>query len=335
MPDRIRIAVIGCGFQGSYHAANVISHERTELVVCCDTERSRAEGLATRYGTLAASDPDVVLADPRVDAVIVATTTNTHRSLALAAAAAGKDILLEKPMALDVAECLDIERAVANAGVTLMIGYKFRFMAAVVAARQAVPHPLVLTAHTLYDHSQNTSSWVNDRSLSGGRVMSSLVHSIDLLSFLAGCPITAVTGAGGNLAIDGLDDIDTLVATLEFESGAVASLVHGTAGESPLLSVWSFQTAARGVNATIHAHGRRMRLHDTSVEPDPPELIDPIQDPFAAGTAELLDAFVGAVDAGGATSAGPRDGTMAVLISRAIEEAVASGRRVTIRPPGS
>lgn len=215
----------------------------------------------------------------------------------------------------------------------MMIGYKFRFMAATVAAKRAVPHPVVLSAHTLYDFAQDTSSWVNDRGLSGGRVTSSLVHSVDLLRFLAGSEVTRVMAAGGNLVIDGLDDLDNVVATLEFSGGAVASLLHGTAGESELLSVWSFQTAGKGVNATIHAHGRNVTIHHSASGRPADEIVDETTDRFAAGTPELLDAFIKAIDAGGAESATPRDGTMAVLICRAIEDAVATGMPQQIQPP--
>jgi len=326
VPDPIRVALVGCGFQGRYHAANIAAHGRAELAVCCDIDEALATAVGDRHSAAATTDYQAVLDDATIDAVVIATTTNTHAPLAIAAAAHGKHVLLEKPMALDVTECLAIEEAVATAGITMMIGYKFRFMQSAIAARHAVPEPLVLTAHTLYDYTQDTSSWVNDRSLSGGRVTSSMVHSVDLLRFLAGAEVTAVTAIGGNLAIEGLNDLDNVVATLQFDNGAVASLVHGTAGESDLLSVWSFQTAGRGVNATIHQHGRRVVIHDSSTDHPATATVDKIDDPFAAGMMELLDAFLEAIAAGGPASAGPRDGTMALLICQAIEAAVATGR---------
>ncbi len=326
MPDPIRVAVAGCGFQGQYHAANIAAHDRAELAVCCDIDGRLARNVGNRYGAAATTNYQAVLDDATIDAVVIATTTNTHAPLAIAAAAHDKHVLLEKPMALDVSECLAIEAAVAAAGITMMIGYKFRFMQSAIAARRAVPEPLVLTAHTLYDYTQNTSSWVNDRSLSGGRVTSSMVHSVDLLRFLAGAEVTTVTAIGGNLAIEGLNDIDNVVAALQFDNGAIASLVHGTAGESDLLSVWSFQTAGRGINATIHQHGRRVVIHDASTDDPATARVDAIDDPFAAGTMELLDAFLEAIATEGPATAGPRDGTIALLICRAIEAAVATGQ---------
>jgi len=328
-----RFALLGCGFQGRYHAANIATHSRASLEVCCDLDRARARSLSDEYGAGWHTDYRAVLEDIGTDAVVIATTTNTHHEMALAAAAAGKHILLEKPMAVNVMECLAIDEAVRRAGVCLMVGYKFRFMESVRRAKQAVGTPLILTAHTLYDLTQEISSWVNDRALSGGRLMSSLVHAVDLLRFLAGAEVTAVTAAGGNLAIEGLNDIDGVVATLEFSNGAVASLVHGTAGESALVSVWSFQTAGRGVNATIYAHGRRALIHRAGSPDEPAEYVDPTPDPFAAGTAELLDAFIHAIDLGEVGSADAHDGVMAVVVSRAIEKAVHTGSRQTIEPP--
>lgn len=326
----LRVAVIGCGFQGGIHAANAAASTRTDLVVCADLDPDRAARLAEETGGgRATARLDEVWEDPDIDAVIIATTTHTHHELALAAASHGKHMLLEKPMAMTVDECLNIERACDEAGVRVVLGYKFRFTDAAIAARAAVPDPRVLIAQTLYDPAPpGASSWVNDRSLSGGRLVSSLVHSVDLLRFLSGDEVIRVFAESALVSDPSLDQADTTVATLLFARGAIGSIVHGTAASSALVSTWSFQTAAAGVNATIHDHGRRLSLHRPGG--DDTTVVDPCEDPFRAGTAPLLDTFVSAVAGDDVAAPGARDGTLSLLVARCVEEAFETGQPVTV-----
>lgn len=330
--DRLRVALIGCGFQGHHLAAALTDSERCELAVCCDTDAARAEALASAlpHAPRVVDDWEAAIHDPAVDAVVVATTTHTHLELALATTAAGRHLLLEKPMAATVADCLAIERAAAEHGVVLMVGYKFRFAPAVAAAKARVPHPVVVTAHTMYDASQETSGWVNDPALSGGRLTSSLVHSVDLMRDLAGSEIVRVQAEGGNLAIAGLGQPDNAVATVRFANGSIGALLHGSAGRSELLSNWSFQTIGVGTNATIHDHGRQAVLHTAGAETE--FFADPVADPFQVGMRPMVDEFAGAVAAGRAHNATARDGTAALAICRAVEAAIATGEPQDLAP---
>ncbi|MEX1004182.1 MAG: Gfo/Idh/MocA family oxidoreductase [Acidimicrobiia bacterium] len=326
------VAVIGCGFQGRIHAQNVAESSTAELVVCADVDRDRAALLASETGVGRWTDSlEDVWSDPRVEAVVVATTTHTHHALGRQAAAHGKHLLLEKPMALTVDECLDIQRVCEDAGVTLVLGYKFRFTAAAVAAKDVVPVPRVLIAQTLYDPSPpGASSWVNDRALSGGRLVSSLVHSVDLLRHLSGAEVTRVYAEGKAGGESGTDDPDTAVATLVFDNGSIGSIVHGTAAASGLVSTWSFQVAGDGVNATIHDHGRRLVVHRAGDDRVDATVVDPTDDPFRAGTAPLLEAFVSAVRGERVATPGARDGILSLLISRCVEESIATGVSVVV-----
>ena len=324
------VAVVGCGFQGAIHAANVAASSSAHLVCCADIDPELAATLAAETGAgHSTARLDEVWENPAVDAVVIATTTHTHHELALTAARHRKDVLLEKPMAMSVDECLQIERACEEAGVTVALGYKFRFTDAALAARAAVPEPRLLLAHTLYDPApRGSSSWVNDRSLSGGRLVSSLVHAVDMLRFLAGDEVVRVFAEGAGVADPSLGEPDTTTATLLFEGGAIGSIVHGTAGASGLVSTWSFQAAAAGVNATIHDHGRKLTLHRAGH--DDTTVVDPCDDPYLAGTGPLFEAFAAAVAGEDVAIPGPRDGTLSLLVSRCIEEAMATGQPVNV-----
>jgi myo-inositol 2-dehydrogenase/D-chiro-inositol 1-dehydrogenase len=324
------VAVIGCGFQGAIHAGNVARSSRATLVSCVDLDGERAASVAAAHGAERhGADISEIWTDPEIDAVVIATTTHTHHELALAAAEHGKHMVIEKPMAITVDECLEIERACEAAGVVVALGYKFRFTDAVKVAREAIPRPKILVAQTLYDPSPpGANAWVNDRALGGGRMVSSLVHSVDLLRFLSGDEVAKVFAEGATVGDDSLGEPDTSTATLLFRDGAIGSIVHGTAGASGLLSTWSFQAAAAGANATIHDHGRRLNLHREG-EPDT-TVVDPVEDPFEAGTAQLFEAFAAAVSSQDVEIPGPRDGTLSLLVSRCVEESIATGQPVVV-----
>lgn len=324
------VAVIGCGFQGAIHAGNVARSQRANLISCVDVDGDRAASVAAAHGAERhGADISAVWSDTEIDAVVIATTTHTHHELALAAAGHGKHMIIEKPMAITVDECLEIEQACEAAGVVAALGYKFRFTDAVKAAREAVPSPGILVAQTLYDPSPpGANAWVNDRALSGGRMVSSLVHSVDLLRFLSRDEVVKVSAEGTLVGDDLLGEPNTSTATLLFRNGAIGSIVHGTAGASGILSTWSFQAATAGANATIHDHGRRLSLHreggaDTTV-------VDPVEDPFEAGTSQLFEAFAAAVSGEDVEIPGPRDGTLSLLISRCVEESISSGQPVVV-----
>ena len=330
--NRLGVAVIGCGFQGRIHAENVAASTRADLLACADVDPERAAAVASDTGADRWTDSlDDVWSDPQIEAVVIATTTHTHHELARQAAQHGKHLLLEKPMALSVDECLDIQRACEEAGVSVVLGYKFRFTAAAIAAREAVPDPRILIAHTLYDPAPpGASAWVNDRSLSGGRLVSSLVHAVDLLRYLSGAEVTRVYAEGARIGEHAPGEPDTAAATLLFDNGAIGSIVHGTAAASGLVSTWSFQAAGAGVNATIHDHGRRLVVHRSGEDGSDPTVVDPSGDQFRAGTAPLLEAFVAAVRGEPVATPGPRDGILSLLIARCVEEAIATGQPVTV-----
>src|ERR1044072_498898 len=99
----MKFCVFGAGRMGAQHIANVASNERAVLGYVCDVDLERARSLADKYGAKPISDPLEALNDKTVDAVIIASATNTHVVLIVKAAKAGKAILCEKPIALDLA----------------------------------------------------------------------------------------------------------------------------------------------------------------------------------------------------------------------------------------
>src|SRR5258705_7935530 len=135
----LRIAVIGVGHLGKHHARILSSLPGAELVAVVDVNRARAEEIAAANHTMAAFDARDVLG--RVDAVTIATPTETHRSLALPFLRAGISVLVEKPMARSVEEADELIEAAADAGATLAVGHTERVNPAIAAARPLLTEP--------------------------------------------------------------------------------------------------------------------------------------------------------------------------------------------------
>ena len=132
-----RIALVGLGYWGPHFARIVNEHEHAELALCCDRSEAALELARRRYPHVACTtDFDAVLADDSVDAVVLATPTATHAELASAVLGAGKDVLVEKPLA---ASCEEVDRIEAARGDrVVMVGHTFVYNSAVAALRAAV-----------------------------------------------------------------------------------------------------------------------------------------------------------------------------------------------------
>jgi predicted dehydrogenase len=149
---------------------------------------------------------------------------------------AGKHLLVEKPLALTLEGCQAIGAAVEADGVQLVVGFQARHSPYVRRARQAIPRPRVLIGHMI-DPRWGEASWAQHPLTGGGNVLSQGVHTLDLLCHLAGAEPVALHAEGGAMTHDpaASEVIDTVVATLRFAGGAVASLAIGDFGPSPRL----------------------------------------------------------------------------------------------------
>ena len=149
----LQIAVLGCGRIGRMHAANVAAHPRAELVAVYDTHRPFAEEVAARNGITAADSPDTILASGDVDAVLVATATDTHADYIERAVAAGKPVLCEKPIDLSLTRVNACAEKIKDASVVVQLSFNRCFDPGHRAAHDAVRageigdlHQLIITS---------------------------------------------------------------------------------------------------------------------------------------------------------------------------------------------
>jgi predicted dehydrogenase len=130
MPSRLKVAVVGCGYWGSKHVRVAQAADAVDEVVLVDPRDDRLEALGRSYKQ-APRFSSLAQALPHVDAVIVATPPSTHVATALTAIEAGKHVLVEKPLALDVASASLLVAAARDAGQVLMVGHTFEYNPAV------------------------------------------------------------------------------------------------------------------------------------------------------------------------------------------------------------
>lgn len=226
----MRIGFLGVGRIGTSHAAVVARHPAVTSLVVGDADPVRARAAAEELGAEPAADIAGVLA-AGVDAVVIATATDSHPDLILAGVEAGVPVFCEKPVALDVADTVRVRDAVAAAGATVQIGFQRRFDPGYVAARDAVRSERIgglrrvhsLTADPAPPHASYLPT-------SGGIYRDCLIHDFDAIRFVTGQEVVAVTALGANRGaafFADAGDVDETVVAARLSDGTLAT-VHGS-----------------------------------------------------------------------------------------------------------
>jgi predicted dehydrogenase len=250
----IRAAIIGCGAIAEEHLKALAEVGGIEAVAYCDVDLDRADRLCAMYGgDYATTEVDRVLDDAAIDLVYICTHHDTHAPIAIRACEAGKHIMMEKPVALTIEEIDDVAEAIARSGVTFMSAFKLRYYPMVERARRFIPNPLMAVAQVM-DERWPDDFWATDPVRGGGNLLSQGVHAMDLLCHLNGSEPELIYAEGGAFTHDGGVNPDSLVATIRFANGRVASLAQADAGSTPLVSKFSFQLVD-GVRS-VHLHDR-------------------------------------------------------------------------------
>lgn len=246
---RLRVGVIGLGFGARIQVPGFQLLAETEVTAICSTRAERAAAVAAEYGIPAIyTDYRALLADPRVEAVSVATPPHLHHAMSIAAVQAGKHVLCEKPLARTVAEARDMLRQAEAAGVVHMVDYELRFqpvrqyVKSLVAAGylgELRSVSVTIFRSALADPQSRPYGWLMERDLGGGMLGAIGAHVVDALLWWFG-PIAGVTGRLATVVRERRDPAtgqprpvtadDTCVCLLQFAGGALGSIhISGTA----------------------------------------------------------------------------------------------------------
>lgn len=332
MKEEIKVGCVGCGSRGRLYSSSIKKIPEFKMWAYADKFEEKADAFLNEYGgSYATTDVQRVLTDSDIDAVFICTYHDTHYPFVMKAASNKKHILVEKPMAMTIEECQEIEEEVNKAGVTLACGFKMKFMPMVKMAHEVIGNPLMIVGQMM-DNRWGDTSWAQQPEIGGGNVISQGCHTADLLCYFASADPLIVHAEGGTMTHEDTDIIDNIVATIEFKNGTVASMIQGDAGRNPYASKFFFELfgkAGKGVclyNRCHDAHywGVKELGHIKAETYSEKTKIDPEGDFF------LLEHFCKCVLEGKQTIVGPREGRIATTLILKIFESVKSGETQNI-----
>jgi predicted dehydrogenase len=325
--DRVRVASIGLGWWGKELARAAAATGEIEIVNCFARTPEKREEFAAAFDCDTADSLDDLLADDRVEGVLIATSHTTHREIVEAAAEAGKHIFVEKPLTVTYDDGLAAVEAAEKAGVVLQVGHQRRRLSAHRAMRRMLDEGEIgdlqmLEANHSLPNGFNLppEAWRWDAGQSPLGSMTSLaVHQVDNFLYLGG-PIgrvAALTRKGRSVPID-----EATGLLIEFESGAVGTIL------TSFFTPWHIRLAIHGTE------GAAFTVDDGAVLEYQPrgererqirgvDSIDPV--------ADQLTEFARVVRDSGQPEVGGRDGLAVVAVLEAAIEAAETGRFVDVR----
>jgi myo-inositol 2-dehydrogenase / D-chiro-inositol 1-dehydrogenase len=331
--EPVGVALIGSGRMGSFHGQTLARRiPGARLVAVADPAPDAAKRLATALGAdRASTDPAEVLADPAVDAVVIAAPARFHADLVVAAADAGKGVFCEKPMALTLA---DADRAIAAAqaaGVVLQVGFNRRFAPDWAAARALLEDGRLGTPRLLRSVTRDPGGFDPSRVPPNTIFNETLIHDFDTLRFLnpGAEAVQAYATADALVEPDWRDRglLDTAVVVVRFDNGAVG------VAEACFEAAYGYDVRGEvfgsGGMATM-GDGRRTGMVFSGAAGRSVETVRGDQQLLADAYVAELTAFIDAVRTGTPAAVGGDDARAALAIALAAAESVRTSRPVWI-----
>ena len=221
----LKVGLLGAGRIGQVHAAVIAAHEGSTLAALSDVYAPAAEELAAKYHTQVRSS-DEIIADDAINAVLIATSTDTHSDLIEAATQAGKAVMCEKPVDLSLERARACLEAVSETGRPVMIGFNRRFDPSFAAIRDSLAAGQIgkaeLLSVTSFDPAPPPVEYIK---VSGGMFRDMMIHDFDMTNFIMGETPVSISASGACLVdpeIGRAGDIDTAVVTLSYADGKLA-----------------------------------------------------------------------------------------------------------------
>ena len=226
----INVGIIGAGAFGAQHATAIAAVDGVRLIAASRTNEAALAEFSQRFACQGYTDYHDLLANPEIDAVVIATPHHLHTHIVEDAAQAGKHILLEKPMAPTLAECDRIVEVTREAGIKLMVGHTGHFIPALRVAKKLLDSGEM--GEVVYGVSTKSKQWMNpdrrewhlDRAQGGGMWMTIGVHALDQLTWLVGAPVQSVSAVLQTRFHEQAAD-DTGVAFLRYANGSTGTAV--------------------------------------------------------------------------------------------------------------
>jgi myo-inositol 2-dehydrogenase/D-chiro-inositol 1-dehydrogenase len=327
----ISIALLGAGRIGQIHGRTIAASKRARLAGIADPFPDAAGALSAATGAPVRSAEELI-ADRAVEAVLIATPTDTHADFIDKAAAAGKAVLCEKPLDMSAARIRETLARVEKAGTKLMIGFNRRFDPNFAALQgrlaDGVAGNVELVTILSRDPAPPPVSYIER---SGGLYRDMMIHDFDMARFLLGEEPVEVFAAGSALvdpAIGKAGDVDTAAVLMKTAGGRICQISNS-------------RRATYGYDQRIEVHGSKglltaANVHETTVTfaSGAGFTADPVQNFFleryAAAYRNEVDAFIDAVVDGKPISPSGNDGLRAQLLADAATESSRTGKPVKV-----
>ena len=330
----IRVAVLGAGRIGQIHAANAAANPRATLVAVADPIAAAAESLAARLGCEASTSSEQLIERADIDAVVVGTPSDTHVALTLLAAGRGKAVLCEKPLAGDLASADAAVAELDRLGSRVMMAFNRRFDPANVAIRAAIDAGEVGAVRQVLVTSRDPGLPPRDYlAHSGGIFRDMVIHDFDTARFLLGEEPVELFATASRLVdpdlLAAFDDYDTVTVVLRTGSGrqgVISCCREAVFGYDQRVEVFG----SAGMVQNDNLRPSTIRRSNASATDAREPLLAFFLERYADAYRGELEAFLEALESGGAMPTSPHDGRQALRLADAAEESVRTGRSVAV-----
>lgn len=322
----LKIGLVGLGTAGMRHAASIHKYRGAEIVAAADPAPAATQSAAS-LGIRLWADYTTMLDEADIDAVVISLPHYLLTEAALAAAAHHKHILLEKPMSTTVEGARSVVKACDAANVKLMVNFVHRFRAesrqAFDALRSGAIGDVLLVVDMMTSGYSQVPPWIWEKEKSGGGIMLyNGVHSVDRMTWLAGAPVSYVTGATATLSHP-IAVEDNLVGTFQFANGALGSIVQHKSQAKTMLGGW--HTTVFGTTGSLKlTSGEGLQI---ASEKEKVSSITQEDDRFLGAFQE----FVTALSQDRPPTPSGADAVHALDIVLALYESAETGKRVSVR----
>ena len=326
----ITVGILGAGRIGQVHGNNLLRMPGVRLKAVADpyADFEKWPGVSVATG----EDPDLVLGDDEIQAVLICSPTPTHADFIEKAAEAGKHVFCEKPIDLEPDRIRRTLEIVDRAGVKLQVGFNRRFDPTFARVKKAVADGEIGAIHLIRITSRDPEAPPADYvASSGGIFLDMTIHDFDMVRFLSGAEIVEVHAYGAVLVdpeIGAAGDVDTAITTLRLSNGALAVIENSRQavyGYDQRLEVFGSEGSAEALNEAP-AQIRLSTAEGVRSENPLYFFLERYQASFVAE----LEAFFTCVRDDTAPPVDGRDGLMSVVVGRAATRSRAVNRPVTV-----
>lgn len=339
MKAGIGFGVVGSGLWGSLHARVYAESHRCELAAVCDVDAGRASELASTFGVQAYTDLDKMLDREDIAAVSIVTPDFAHTELALAAVAAGKHVLVEKPLATTSADCRRVIEAARIANVKLMVDFHNRWSPPFCSAKASIDAGEIGSVR-LVSYRLNDTIYVPTQMLSwaGRSTVAWFIgsHSLDTVTWLIGDKVKHVYAVSKSVVLKGkgIDTPDFYAVTLEFDNGAVATIENCWILPESLPNIFDLKCEVVGSNGAFFIDGSSHRMiekHAGGKGLYPDTLVLPeVRGKQMGFAAESIRHFIDCVIDDSEPAVTGEDGLAVTELIEAIERSVSTCERVSL-----